>query len=433
MKVKILMTLLILSMVAMPILAGGDQESPMESDDGTISGELVILNWLGGSEGDNILALEDAFMAKYPDITIKNINTSSGGGDARTGIRASLLAGETYDVMLNTWPSFEKELIDSNLLQPIDSYWKQYGWDQVLNNSWRQLATYDGKTYGAYFLAGNRSGVWYNTETMAAAGITSEPSTWDEWMASNAAIKATGIVPVSIGAKKWAQTEWFENLLLKSAGTEFAGKLARHEVPWTSSEVKTVFLKWKELLDAEYTHDAETMLSLHWPDTSDQVLRNKTAGYMLIGAWANNRAAQEYGQVPGKDYSFLMFPTITPGLENTMSIDGKNWLILKEAKNPDAAALFIDFVLSKEGSDIIANHNMATPSAYADISKYDDVIAKFVGKFATADVFFVLDDLLPAELSGEFRVQIQKFLQDPSESNIDNVMAALEAKAQDVY
>ena len=45
----------------------------------------------------------------------------------------------------------------------------------------------------------------------------------------------------------------------------------------------------------------------------------------------------------------------------------------------------------------------------------------------------VLGDLLPGDLVDEYRVQLQKFLQDPSDATIDAVTAAIEAKANEVY
>jgi hypothetical protein len=45
----------------------------------------------------------------------------------------------------------------------------------------------------------------------------------------------------------------------------------------------------------------------------------------------------------------------------------------------------------------------------------------------------VLGDLLPGDLVDEYRVQLQRFLQDPSEEMIDTVLAAIEAKAATAY
>jgi hypothetical protein len=58
------------------------------------------------------------------------------------------------------------------------------------------------------------------------------------------------------------------------------------------------------------------------------------------------------------------------------------------------------------------------------------VIKAATDAVAKGDVQFVLGDLLPGDLVDEYRVQLQKFLQDPSDANIDAVTAAIEAKAK---
>ncbi len=395
--------------------------------------ELVIFNWLGGSEREMIVKLEEGFEAKYPNIDVKDINPAAGGDDARGGIRTALLAGEKFDVLINTWPSLEKEMVENGLLRPLDGAWGQYSWSNVLNDSWRRLSQHNGSTYGAYFIAGNRSGLWYRTDTMSEAGVDPVPSDWSGFLASFAKLDEAGDLPVFVGARSWAQTEWFENALLKTAGTEFAGKLARHEVSWTDESVKETFRNLRAMLDANCCADAETMLSTHWTDAADAVLKNGKAGYMLIGTWVNSRASGEYGLAPGEDYDFVQFPTIDPAHADAMSVDGKNLVIMDNANNPEAAELFIDYVLSSEGASIIAEYGQATPSSNADLSAYDPIVAKYAGLLQSSDVFFVLDDLLPAELSGEFRVGLQKFLKDPSDATIDQVTATLEAKAEEVY
>ncbi|KZL12722.1 ABC transporter substrate-binding protein [Pseudovibrio sp. Ad26] len=395
--------------------------------------ELVIFNWLGGSERDLIIALEEGFTAKYPDYEIKDINPAAGGDDPRSGIRSAMLSGEEFDLLLNTWPSFEKELVAADLISPIDAAWEQYGWSSALNDSWRNLAKHDGKTYGAYFIAGNRSGVWYRPDTLAKAGIAGEPTQWKDFLSSFSALKEIGMLPVSIGARSWAQTEWFENALLRTAGPAFAKELSEHKVPWTDDRVKETFRNLRDMLEADCCAEPGAMLSSHWTDAADAVLKNKKAGFMLIGSWANQRAKNEYGLTPIKDYSYMQFPVIKPEYGNAMSVDGKNFLVMKQAKNPDGAELFIDFVLSKEGSAIIAAQNLATPSANVDPSSYDPIVRKYAQILPLVDVFFVLDDLLPAELSGEFRIGLQKFLRDPSDASIDSVTAALDAKASELY
>ncbi len=372
-------------------------------------------------------------MAKYPEITIKKVNTSSGGDDPRSGIKTSLLAGDQYDLLLNTWPSLEAELRDSGMLVPVDEYWDKYGWEKYLNDSWRNLAGADGKTWAVYFIAGNRSGMWYSKETMKKADITKEPETWAEFKEMCSKIKKAGITPLAVGARSWAQTEWFENILLKVGGTEAAAKLAGREIPWDSDVVVETLKAWQELLQAGFFDDPKVMFSGSWDAAVDAALHNKTAGLTLMGSWVNGHAAGTYNLKPGEDFTFMPFPVIKDKYAKAMSIDGKSWVMMAGGKNPEAAALYLDFMAGPEGAAILAKYNLMTPSSEAPLDLYDPVSRKSAGLLAGSDVFFVLDDMLPAEMSAEFRSGLQTFLADPSDSTISKVVKAWEAKAETLY
>jgi hypothetical protein len=90
-------------------------------------------------------------------------------------------------------------------------------------------------------------------------------------------------------------------------------------------------------------------------------------------------------------------------------------------------------MMSKEASDIIEKYGYAAPSSTADTSLLGPVQQVATAAVANSKVQFVLGDLLPGDLVDEYRVQLQKFLQDPSDANIDTVTAAIEAKAADAY
>ena len=77
-----------------------------------ISGELVIMQWQGGVEAELWKKLEDAFMAKHPGVTVREL-VVTGQGDMRGPMRTALMGGEVVDVIINTWPAFRAELIDA--------------------------------------------------------------------------------------------------------------------------------------------------------------------------------------------------------------------------------------------------------------------------------------------------------------------------------
>jgi multiple sugar transport system substrate-binding protein len=394
-----------------------------------LSGELVIMQWQGGVEADLWKDLEAAFMAKHPGVTVREL-VMTGQGDMRGPMRTALLGGEVVDLIINTWPAFRAELNDAGILRPIDDQWAANDWGSKLNDSWKALGQIDGQTFGLTYTYGDRSGVWYKPAHLEKAGIDAPPATWEEFLASFDKLKAAGYAtPVAIGAKYWSHTEWFESLLLRTAGVETASALANHEIPWTDPTVKGALQKYAEMLNAGCCGDPETMFANDWDGAADLLFKADAANYQVIGMWVNARARNDYGLTEGTDYSLFQFPALGMGHDDTSSVDAKELNATSNGANPAAADAFMDFMLTKEAADIIEGYGYASPSSAADLSLLGPVQQVATAAVANSKVQFVLGDLLPGDLVDEYRVQLQRFLQDPSDANIDAVLAAIEAKA----
>lgn len=398
-----------------------------------VSGELVILQWHTGADLDTWHALEEAFAAKYPDVTVREVLLTT-QGDQRGAIRAALMGGEVVDIIINTWPAFRDELIASETIRPLDEQWEQYKWGDRLSQSWRDLGSVDGTTYAVTYTYGDRSGVWYKPSHMEKAGIE-VPKTWDEFIASFDKLKAAGYpVPVAIGAKVWSHTEFFETLLLRTAGVETASKLAAHQIPWTDPAVKSALKKFQEMLNAGCCGTPESMFANDWDNAADQLMKADQSNYQIIGMWLNSRAINDYGLTEGVDYSLFQFPAMGMGHDDTSSVDAKELSVTTNGANPEAAYAFLDFMISADAAKILAEKGgLASPSSAADSSLLGPVQQVATAAVGASKVQFVLGDLLPGDLVDEYRVQLQKFLQDPSDANIDAVTAAIEAKANEVY
>ena len=268
---------------------------------------------------------------------------------------------------------------------------------------------------------------------MEKAGIEA-PATWEDFIASFDKLKAAGYpVPVAIGAKYWSHTEWFESLLLRTAGVETASKLAAHEIPWTDPAVKTALKKYAEMLQAGCCGSPEAMFANDWDGAADQLFKADQSNYQVIGMWVNARARNDYGLTEGVDYSLFQFPALGMGHDDTSSVDAKELNVTTNGANPAAADAFLDFIISGEAANLMAGFGFASPSSEADNSLLGPVQQVATGAVGGSKVQFVLGDLLPGDLVDEYRVQLQKFLQDPSDANIDAVTAAIEAKAAESY
>jgi hypothetical protein len=102
---------------------------------------------------------------------------------------------------------------------------------------------------------------------------------------------------------------------------------------------------------------------------------------------------------------------------------------LTSGSNPAAADAFLAWITTADAANIIAKHGLASPSNKVDKSLYGPVMQASADAVASSKIQFVMGDLLPGDLVDEYRVQLQKFLQDPSEATIDAVTKALEAKS----
>lgn len=396
------------------------------------SGELVILQWLGGSEGEMWTELGNDFVAKNPNVTIREVALTV-QGDARGPMRTALLGGERVDLIINTWPAFRAELASAGVIAPIDDVWAERGWDDALDASWKALSQTDGVTYGVTYTYGNRSGIWYKTSHLADAGLE-PPQTWEEFLAAIETLTQAGYsTPVAMPAKYWAHGEWFETMLLRIGGVEAAARLAAHEIPWTDEIVKTTLRKYAELLNAGCCGTPEQMFAGDWDYAADQIFTADAANFLLMGMWVNGRAINDYGLEEGVDYSMFQFPSMGMGHDDTSSVDAKEVLLTANSANPDAAVAFLDYLVSTDATNILAEYGYASPSRNADTSLLGPVQQVATAAVAQSQVQFVLGDLLPGDLVDEYRVQLQRFLQDPSDANIDAVTAAIEAKAMEVY
>jgi multiple sugar transport system substrate-binding protein len=292
------------------------------------------------------------------------------------------------------------------------------------------LGSSDGKVYGVTYTFGDRSAMFYKTATMKKAGIETQPATWDEFVGNFKKLSDAGITPVGIGAKVWSHTEWFESIYEHLNGVQKASDLAAHKIPWTDDSVKNTLKKWAEMLKAGCCGTAEQMLAMDWNDAADSVLVAGNHGYQIIGMWVNNIAQTTDGLKEGVDYSIQQFPAMGAGHDNVSSVDSKEFSELTSGSNQAAADAFLAWVTTADAANIVAKAGLASPSNKVDSSLYGPVIKAATDAVAKGDVQFVLGDLLPGDLVDEYRVQLQKFLQDPSDATIDAVTTALEAKAK---
>ncbi|HMJ33524.1 MAG TPA: ABC transporter substrate-binding protein [Baekduia sp.] len=245
-------------------------------------------------------------------------------------LQARLKRGCAPDVAVLPQPGLLGDLARSGRIQPLDAgtralVSRNYG------ATWRDLATVDGRLYGVWFKAADKSTFWYRPSTLKRAGIAEPPRTWDELLADARRLADRGIRPVAVaGAGPWTLTDWFENLYLRSAGPVPYQRLAEHRIKWTDPSVRRVLRQLAELLgDPRLVGTPGEMLETSFEESVAQVFGARPQAAMVYEAdFVRNflppaaTATARGGATRAVDARFFDFPTVTGGRPGAAVVGG---------------------------------------------------------------------------------------------------------------
>jgi len=120
-----------------------------------VTGSITIAGLWTGGEGESFQAVLDGYKEKYPDVTV---TYQPAGEDLPTILATGVEGGNPPDLASLSSPGVIKGFVDKGSLQPID-----FATDALAENyseSFVNLTTFDGKTYGVVFKGANKSTVW---------------------------------------------------------------------------------------------------------------------------------------------------------------------------------------------------------------------------------------------------------------------------------
>ena len=169
--------------------AAAEEEAPAEE----ASMEPVTITYLVDDGPDTAIqteALVNAFMEKYPYITVE-VETRPGGADGDNVVKTRLATGEMTDVFSYNSGSLLQALHPTDTLVDLTG-------EAFLDNvaeSYFPAVSVDGQIFGVPTGTVTGGGILYNIKVYEELGL-SVPTTWDEFVANNEAVKEAGLVPV---------------------------------------------------------------------------------------------------------------------------------------------------------------------------------------------------------------------------------------------
>jgi multiple sugar transport system substrate-binding protein len=313
------------------------------------------------------------------------------------------------------------------LLSPIDDVWDKIGAN--FGDSAKALSKgLDGKYYFVP-IYNYPWVVFYNKSTFASKGYT-VPTTWDAFVALAKQMKNDGLIPIAFADKDlWPALGTFDIINLRVNGFDYHMQLMQGKASYTDKQVTDVFTHWAELLP--YCQSGAN--GRIWQDAA-KALENKQAGMMFQGT---NQVAANYAAKNLPDLDFFPYPTInTTYGQDYMDAPADGFILPKKGKNGGSAKKVLEYIgsgpaeaayLKTDQWDVGLATNISTSNYNAIQKKSTEAIAacKNVAQFGDRDT----DPAMAAALEA----LIQKFIENPSASNITSIQKSAAAQAKTIF
>ncbi|MEV5989294.1 ABC transporter substrate-binding protein [Streptomyces sp. NPDC052051] len=350
---------------------------------------------------------------------------------------SKIAGGQPPDIAMLPQPGAIKQAVERGWAKPLGAEAKA---ELAKNYSqgWQDIGSVDGKPYGVYYKAANKSLIWYNAKVFENAGAK-EAKTWPELMTSAQAVYDSGVTPFSVGgADGWTLTDWFENVYLSQAGPEKYDQLAQHKIKWTDPSVKAALTTLAQLWGKQdyLAGGARGALQTEFPVSVTQTFtggEQPKAGMVYEGDFAQVNIGETKAKV-GTDAKVFPFPAV--GDRAPVVTGGDAAVVLKDSKAAQALATFL---ASPDAAAVQAKlGGYLSPNKSVPLSAYPNEVQRTMAQalIAAGDGFrFDMSDQAPQAFGGtpgkgEWK-DLQDFLRDPKD--VAGTQAKLEADAAKAY
>lgn len=345
--------------------------------------------------------LTEEYKKDHPDFDLE-INVVPTTDDV---ILVNAASGDLPDIMLCGYGDTIRTLAAQGMLVDFAELFTEIGvYDTVDANVWEKYSqTYGGPVW-ALPNSFNVEGFWYNQEMFAEVGVE-VPTTMSEFEAVCEKFLAAGIQPVSLAGLDYPPTRWFQNLVQRQMGGEYADKVDAGEVSYTEEACVNALAKLVEWNDKGYFGPGITTVDKN----------------TMLNVFMEGRAAMTYYSTNGTsifsngDIQFTMgfFPWFEweGGVgKRTEMITTYGWIwCVEKAALTDELKDWLAYVMPRFGDTALSGVQLVTPfktsggdielGYYAKLA--DEAIAMRTGGFNHSG------NKMPAAVTKEFQANIQ--------------------------
>ena len=301
-------------------------------------------------------ALTAAYTAKNPDVTF-DIEIRPGGSEGDNLVKTRLATDEMADIFSYNSGSLFQSLRPSRTLVPINDI-PNFG---NLNQAFLQtVADSDGNYYGVPYESALGGGILYHIPTYEELGLEI-PTTWDEFMANNAAIaEQTDKAPVIQTYRDTWTSQLFvlaDYFNVQAVEPDFATAYTANEAKYaTTPAAMAGFSRLQDVFEAGYLN--EDFGAASFDEGLSKLASGEGVHYPML-TFALGGIQQNHPDLIN-DVGFFAQPGDNADANGLTIWLPAGTFIPKTSENIEIAKDFLNFMASVEGCEAIVAANGAT-------------------------------------------------------------------------
>ena len=277
----------------------------------------------------------DRFEEQHPNIELQRETLQP--DEVRREIQSRLRSTEPPDVFAyDTGPGFGGVLADAGLLRSLENAYKKHGWDIY---DWaKQQATYDSTVYGVPDQV-EEIIVYYNKNL-----VPEVPHTVEELRQISGELKGRGKIPLAFGnQEQYPASHMFSIGVSNMLGRKGLDNILYGDGRWdTTQVVEAIELMFRDFVESGYYPKNPNALSY---DSANALFYSGEAAMNPTGTWLVSEVVQAVQEF---EVGYFPFPSIDGSGISPPAGVGTGWFVAKDAKNPQGAITFIDYLLQDD-------------------------------------------------------------------------------------
>lgn len=303
-----------------------------------------------------ILELTEEYKKENPNFNMEFEYIAS--GDLTSKIKVLLASDDLPDVFAYESGAPLKELIDVGAVADMGESLDKIGMRDSLDEGALDLleSLVDGSGVYALPLGLNIEGIWYNKELFSQAGVTGEPTTWDELIDACEKLKAAGIQPFVAGGKdKWPLTRLINMHLIRNVGPDAMQKVMEKQAKLTDPEYVEAARAIQEMANKGYFGQGITTVD---QGTATSMLMNGQGAMFYNGSWMVEDLTSDANAAGEDGIGYFNIPTVAggKGTLDEYSMNCGNIIAFAADKYDDATAGWVEYVFTRMGDKAMTDY-----------------------------------------------------------------------------